>query len=71
MYKYNYVKVTCDLVSWGLGVGNVYGIVDDYHNIINNAAANGWRYVGYLPTLQRGTGHVEEMTLIFEKEITE
>ena len=51
MYKYNYVKVTCDLVSWGLGAGNVYGIVDDYHNIINNAAANGWRYVGYLPTL--------------------
>ena len=26
------------------------------------------RYVGYIPVKQRGTGHVQEMDLIFEKE---
>lgn len=29
----------------------------------------GWRYVGYIPTKQRGTGHTQELDLIFEKVI--
>ena len=32
-------------------------------------AAAGWRYVGFIPKAQRGTGHIEEMDLIFEKEV--
>lgn len=28
----------------------------------------GWRYVGYIPTRQRRTGHIQELDLIFEKE---
>ncbi len=31
-------------------------------------ASDGWRYVGYIPTKQRGTGHMQELDLIFEKE---
>ena len=42
--------------------------IEDYRDIINARAKNGWRYVGYLPTRQRGTGHVQELDLIFEKE---
>lgn len=29
----------------------------------------GWRFVGSIPTKQRGTGHTQEIDLIFEKEI--
>lgn len=67
MYKYEYETVSCSLGGWGLGSGNVYEI-EDYREIINNRAREGWRYVGYIPRRQRGTGHVEELDLIFERE---
>lgn len=38
------------------------------HEVIDHYASEGWRYVGYVPVLQRGNGYVEEMDLIFEKE---
>ena len=43
--------------------------IDDYRAEIEKRAADGWRYVGCIPTKQRGTGHTEEMDLIFEKEV--
>ena len=67
MFKYEYEKVKCDASAWGWGSGNVYEI-DDYRSIINKRARAGWRYVGYIPTKQRGTGHIQEIDLIFEKE---
>ena len=35
---------------------------------LKKRAKNGWRYVGFIPTKQRGTGHIEEIDLIFEKQ---
>ncbi|MBQ4093822.1 MAG: DUF4177 domain-containing protein, partial [Oscillospiraceae bacterium] len=32
-------------------------------------AADGWRYVGCIPTKQHGTGHTQQLDLIFEKEV--
>lgn len=66
MYKYEYEKVRCDLSGYGLLAGNIYE-TDDYKSIIEERAKNGWRYVGYIPTKQRGTGHIQEIELIFEK----
>lgn len=68
MYKYEYEKVRSDFGGWGLGSGNVYQI-GEYRSIISKRASEGWRYVGYIPTKQRGTGHIEELDLIFEKEV--
>ena len=68
MYKYEYETVACGFDGWGFGSGNVYRI-EDYRSIIAQRAADGWRYVGCIPTRQRGTGHTEEIDLIFEKEI--
>lgn len=67
MYKYEYEKVICELGRWGVFSGNVYSI-EDYRTIIEERAKNGWRYVGFIPTKQRGTGHIQEMDLIFEKK---
>ena len=67
MYKYEYETIRCDFDGWGFGSGHVYRI-EYYRSIINQRAAKGWRYVGYIPTKQRGTGHTQEMDLIFEKE---
>ncbi len=66
MYKYEYEKVRCDMSGWGAFNGNVYEI-GDFKAIISKRASQGWRYAGYIPTKQRGTGHVEELELIFEK----
>ena len=67
MYIYAYETVSCELDGWGAFGGNSYGI-QEYRSIIDARARDGWRYVGYLPTRQRGTGHVQELDLIFEKE---
>lgn len=67
MYKYEYETVSCDFGGWGFGAGNVYNI-ENYRSLIEKRAGDGWRYVGYIPTKQRGTGHTQEMDLIFEKE---
>ena len=55
------------LKDGGLGAGNVYHI-EEYRSVIEKRALKGWRYVGYIPVKQRGSGHIQEMDLIFEKE---
>ena len=67
MYKYAYETVSCHLSGYGLGAGAVY-CIDDYRSIIEKRALEGWRYVGYVPVKQPGTGHVQEMDLVFEQE---
>ena len=67
MYLYEYESVSCYFTGLGFGAGNVYSI-ENYRSIIEKRANEGWRYVGYIPTKQRGTGHVQELDLIFEKE---
>lgn len=68
MYKYEYESISCDFNGIGLFNGNVYGI-DDYRQVISDRAKDGWRYVGFVPSKQRGTGHIQELDLIFEKEV--
>lgn len=67
MYTYEYEKVIIEFSGIGLFSGNVYNI-EEYKDIIEKRAKDGWRYVGFIPTKQRGTGHIEEIDLIFEKQ---
>lgn len=68
MFKYEYEKINVDFDGWGFGSGKVYSI-EEYHSIIDRRAEAGWRLVTSVPTIQRGTGHIQELELIFEKEI--
>ena len=67
MFRYEYEPVRCDFNGMGLFAGNIYEL-EHYRELIDQRAKDGWRYVGYMPTKQRGTGHIEELDLIFEKE---
>lgn len=67
MYQYEYETVCFHMDGWGAINGSVYEI-QAYRDLIRRRAKQGWRYVGYIPTRQRGTGHIEELDLIFEKE---
>ena len=68
MYTYEFVRISTDISGWGLVNGNKYGN-EEYRQIIIERAKDGWRYVGHIPAVQRGTGHIEEMDLVFEKEV--
>ena len=67
MYIYEFERIHAGMSGWGMMGGNRYG-TEEYRSVIQSRAKNGWRYVGFLPAVQRGTGHIEEMDLIFEKE---
>lgn len=66
MYSYEYERISSDITGWGFS-GNKYE-TEGYKKIIAQRAQKGWRYIGFIPVLQRGTGHIEEMDLIFERE---
>lgn len=38
-----------------------------HREIIKQYAANGWRYVGYIPTVMGPSGKILKLDLIFEK----
>ena len=69
MFQYEYESVSVGVDGWGPFAGTDYSLMADHREIIDSRAKHGWRYVGYIPTRQRGTGHVQELDLIFEKEV--
>ena len=62
MYEYFHVKVAAK-VSF-----SAVTIDPEYRNIIDRAAEEGWRYVGFLPVTQTANGAILEYDLIFEQE---
>lgn len=68
MYKYEYVTLSAED---GRIEAKLKGIqsVDSYREIIDARAAEGWRYVGYIPTRESIRGYTKTLELIFEKEI--
>jgi len=69
MADYEYEFERLELTAGGYSLFGGVGIQTDGHReIILRRAKDGWRYVGYLPTVQRATGHIEEVELIFERE---
>lgn len=66
MFIYEYERIISDLTGWGFA-GNKYE-TEEYKKVITRRATEGWRYVGFIPAIQRGTGHIEEMDLVFERE---
>ena len=58
MKKYEYVSINIDRF---LGAGS-----EEHSQIIDNYAAKGYKYVGYIPTNITSHGKIVEMDLIFE-----
>ena len=64
MYEYFHVKVAANASPMLAR----YSIDAEYRNIIDRAAEEGWRYVGFLPVSQSVNGAILEYDLIFEQE---
>lgn len=69
MGRYEYEFETLELSAGGYSLFGGVGIrMEGHQELICRRAAGGWQYVGYLPTVQRATGHTEEIQLIFQRE---
>ena len=64
MFIYKYHRMTTKVS----GIGITEYRFENMRDIIDKYANDGWRYVGFVPVLQRGNGYIEEIELIFEKE---
>lgn len=58
MKKYEYVRIYINKF--------VGAKLDDHRRIIDEYAARGWRYVGFVPTKISDYGKMKELDLIFE-----
>ena len=63
MYEYKYVG--CN------GEGFSGARFERHRELIGGYAAEGWRYVGFLPTYVTGHGAIQTVDLIFEREVKE
>ena len=61
MKKYEYVQVH---INKFIGAKS-----EEHREIIDDYAARGYRYVGYIPTIISDYGKIKDMDLIFEKDI--
>ena len=64
MFIYKYHRMTTKVS----GIGITEYRFETMRDVIDKYANDGWRYVGFVPVLQRGNGYIEEIELIFEKE---
>ena len=62
MEKYVFERVICVTSAGGAKVA-----VDAHHRVINKSAEKGLRYIGWIPVLMDGYGHIKEIDLIFEE----
>lgn len=67
MKKVEFVRLKSKMTGFGIGKGVKY-VFDDSRNVIKEKVEQGWTYNGYVPVVQRGTGDVEQIDLIFTKE---
>lgn len=63
MKKYEYVNVTYE--------GICSSKLHEHRKIIDRYAAEGWRYVGYIPTHEASYGQTCSIDLVFEKDVEE
>ena len=66
MYIYEYERMSSVFSS--LGASGTKFETEGYKEIIKKRASQGWRYIGFIPATQWGSGHIEGMDLVFEKE---
>ena len=51
-----------------MGKGILGSKIEEHRKIIDEYAANGYRYAGYIPILMDSNGKLYDIDLIFERE---
>lgn len=61
MKKYAYVNIH---INKFIGARS-----EEHRKIIDDYAARGWKYVGYIPTIISDYGKIKDLDLIFEMDV--
>ena len=67
MKQIKFIEIKSELDGWGGFKGSKY-IFPDINETIEKMLKEGWSYLGYVPNETRGTGDIEKLSLIFQKE---
>lgn len=67
MKKIEFVRLTSTLTGFGLGKGTKFSF-EEIEDVIKKRMEGGWEYSGFAPITTRGTGSIETLTLIFQKD---
>ncbi|MFQ9923723.1 MAG: DUF4177 domain-containing protein [Beduini sp.] len=67
MKQVKFIEVKSELSGYGLGKGTRYTF-EGLEKVIYEMIMKGWDYKGYVPKETRGTGDIEKMSLIFQKD---
>lgn len=67
MKKVEFVRLKSELCGYGFGKGTKYSF-EGVEEVIRERIETGWTYCGYVPVETRGTGDIELMSLVFQKE---
>ena len=66
MKKVEFVRIKADLIGFGVGKG-IKSRFESIEDIIKERIENGWSYMRYVPIETRGTGDIETLSLIFQR----
>lgn len=67
MKTVEFVRVKSELSGYGFGKGTKYSF-EGVEEIIRERIENGWSFEGYVPIETRGTGDIETMSLVFQRD---
>lgn len=67
MKKVEFVRIKAELTGFGVGKG-IKSKFESIEDIIKERIENGWSYIGYVPIETRGTGDIETLSLIFQRD---
>lgn len=67
MKKAEFVRVTAETDGYGF-VKGLTNRFDGAEDIIRERIESGWEFCGHIPLVTRGTGEIETMSLVFQKE---
>ncbi|MCI8909456.1 MAG: DUF4177 domain-containing protein [Oscillibacter sp.] len=72
MLEYEFETVDCMEGGGGYSLFGGFGMESVRHReLICRRAADGWRYVGFVPKVQRAGGFIETIDLVFERNTEE
>ena len=67
MKKVEFVRVKAELSGYGFGKG-IKSSFDSVEEIIKERIMDGWSFEGYVPIETRGTGDIETLSLVFQRD---
>ena len=68
MKQVKFIEIKSETAGWGAFKGSKY-VFPNINETIEKMLKEGWEYCGYVPNETRGTGDIEKLSLVFQKNL--